>query len=117
MSTPVILIEMAVFAALFTAIVFTAYRGDRKYSPAGISNYPPDIQAEYFKTHAPVEVSYRSKKVLLTKGFGVLLFIFRAAANGPIGSSGICMRRRAFLPRRLKRRLRSERGCRKCIRT
>ncbi len=74
MSIPVILIEMAVFAALFTAIVFTAYRGDRKYSPAGISNYPPDIQAEYFKTHAPVEVSYRSKKVLLTKGFGVLLF-------------------------------------------
>ena len=74
MSIPVILIEMAVFAALFTALVFAAYRGDKKYSPASIHNYPPDIQAEYFKTHARVEVSYRSKKVLLTKGLGVLLF-------------------------------------------
>ncbi len=74
MSIPVILIEMAVFAALFTVLVFAAYRGDKKYSPAGIHNYPPDIQTEYFKTHARFEVSYRSKKVLLTKGLGVLLF-------------------------------------------
>ena len=74
MSIPVILIEMAVFAALFTVLVFAAYRGDKKYSPAGIHNYPPDIQAEYFKTHARVGVSYRSKKVLLVKGLGALLF-------------------------------------------
>ena len=74
MSALVIIIEMVAFAALFTAIVFTAYRGDKKYSPAGISNYPPDIQEEYFKTHERVEVSYKSKKVLLTKGFGILLF-------------------------------------------
>lgn len=74
MRVPVILIEMAVFAALFTIIVFTAYRGDRKYSPAGIHNYPPDIQEAYFKTHERVEVSCRSKKVLLTKGLGVMLF-------------------------------------------
>ena len=74
MSALVIIIEMVAFAALFTAIVFTAYRGDKKYSPGGISNYPPDIQEEYFKTHKRVEVSYKSKKVLLTKGFGVLLF-------------------------------------------
>ena len=65
---------MAVFAALFTVIVFTAYRGNKKYSPAAIHNYPPDIQEEYFKTHERVEVSCRSKKVLLTKGFGVLMF-------------------------------------------
>ncbi len=74
MRIPVILIEMAVFAALFTVIVFTAYRGNKKYSPAAIHNYPPDIQEEYFKTHERVEVSCRSKKVLLTKGFGVLMF-------------------------------------------
>ena len=74
MRIPVILIEMAAFAALFTLLVIIAYRGDKKYSPAGIHNYPPDIQAEYFKTHERFEVSYRSKKVLLTKGLGVLLF-------------------------------------------
>lgn len=36
MSIWVILIEMIVFAAIFTAIIFTYYRGDRKYSPASI---------------------------------------------------------------------------------
>ena len=74
MNTGVILIEMVAFAAIFTAIIFAYYRGDRKYSPASIHNYPPDIQAEYFKTHERVDVSYKSKNVLLTKGFGVLLF-------------------------------------------
>ena len=74
MSVPMILIEMAVFAALFTVGIMTAYRGDRKYTASAIHNYPPDIQAEYFKTHARIDVSYRSKNVILTKGFGVLLF-------------------------------------------
>ena len=70
----VILIEMLVFAAIFTAIVLIAYSCGRQYSAAGIHNYPPDIQEEYFKTHERVDVSYRSKKVILTKSFGVLLF-------------------------------------------
>ena len=70
----VILIEALAFAALFTAIIFTAYSGGRQYTAAGIHNYPPDIQEEYFKTHPRMDVSYKSKKVLLTKGFGVLLF-------------------------------------------
>ena len=48
MSIWVILIEMAVFASLFTAIIFLASRGDGKHSPAAIHNYPPDIQEEYF---------------------------------------------------------------------
>ena len=60
MDLRVILIEMAVFAAIFTAIIFAYYRGNRKYSPASIHNYPPDIQAEYFRTHEKVDVSYRS---------------------------------------------------------
>ena len=69
-----ILIEMVVFAAIFTASVFIIYRGDRKYSPESIHNYPPDIQEEYFKTHEKVDVSYRSKNVILTKGLGMLIF-------------------------------------------
>ena len=60
MSIWVILIEMAVFSAIFTAIVVFAASGDRKHSPAAIHNYPPDIQEEYFKTHERVDVSYRS---------------------------------------------------------
>ena len=71
----VILIEAVAFAALFTAIVFAAYRGDKKYSAAGIHNYPPDIQEEYFKTHERVDVTYQSKNVMLTKGLGLLVFI------------------------------------------
>ena len=74
MSILVILIEMAVFSAIFTAIVVFAASGSRKHSPAAIHNYPPDIQEEYFKTHERIDVSYKSKKVILTKGFGVLLF-------------------------------------------
>ena len=74
MNLAAILMEMAAFAALFTAIVLTAYRGDRKHSVAGIHNYPPDIQEEYFKTHERMEVSYRSKKVVLTKGIGICIF-------------------------------------------
>ena len=70
----IVLIEMVVFAAIFTAVVFLASRGDRKYSTASIHNYPPDIQEEYFKTHERMDVSYKSKKVILTKGLGVLLF-------------------------------------------
>ena len=70
----VILIEMAVFAAIFTAIIFTYYRGGRIYSPASIHNYPPDIQKEYFRTHERVDVSYQSKNVILTKGLGIVIF-------------------------------------------
>ena len=70
----VILIEMLVFAALFTGILFIYFRGGRKYSPASIHNYPPDIQEEYFKTHERIDISYRSKNVLLTKGLGILIF-------------------------------------------
>ncbi len=74
MNTWGILMEMAAFAALFTGIVFWGSRDDKKYSPAGIHNYPPDIQEEYFKTHERVDVSYASKSVILAKTCGVLLF-------------------------------------------
>lgn len=71
----VILLEAMIFAAVFTAAVFLTYRGDKKYSAAGIHNYPPDIQEEYFKTHERVDVSAKSKKVILTKSFGILVFV------------------------------------------
>lgn len=70
----IILIEMLAFAAFFTSIIFIAYRGNKKHSPASVHNYPPDIQEEYFKTHERVDVSYRSKSVLLTKSLGVMIF-------------------------------------------
>ncbi len=75
MDIKVIVIEMIVFAALFTAIVFTYFGGDRKYSAASIHNYPEDIREEYFKTHERVDVSYASKSVILAKCTGMILFI------------------------------------------
>ena len=74
MNLYMIIIEALVFAGIFTAILFAYFRGDRKYSPASIHNYPPDIQEEYFKTHERVDVSYCSGNVLLTKSAGVLIF-------------------------------------------
>ena len=70
----VIALEAAAFAVLFISIIFAYYCGDRKHSPTSIHNYPPDIQKEYFKTHTRVDVSCRSKNVLLTKSLGVLIF-------------------------------------------
>ena len=70
----VIVLEAAAFAAVFTAIVFFAYRGDKKFSAAGVHNYPPDIQEEYFKTHKRMDVSAKSKKVIFTKSLGILMF-------------------------------------------
>lgn len=70
----VIATEALVFAVLFTAILFIYFRGDKKYSPESIHNYPPDIQEEYFKTHKKVDVSYRSKSILFAKSLGVLIF-------------------------------------------
>ena len=70
----VILLEAVAFAAIFTAIVFSAYRGDKMYTPAAIHNYPPDIQEEYFKTHERVDVSAKSKSVFLTKSLGIVIF-------------------------------------------
>ena len=70
----VIALEAIIFAGLFTAIVFWAYRGDKKYSASGIHNYPPDIQEEYFKTHERVDISAKSKKVILAKSMGIVVF-------------------------------------------
>ncbi len=74
MSMYTVIIEAVVFAAVFTLIVFLAAKNSKKDSAASIHNYPPDIQEEYFKTHERIDVTYRSKKVILTKSLGVLMF-------------------------------------------
>ncbi|WP_242876856.1 hypothetical protein [Butyrivibrio sp. ob235] len=70
----VFVIEAIVFAAIFTTVLFAVYHGDRMYSPECIHNYPPDIQEEYFKTHEKVDVSGKSKNVIVAKSCGVLMF-------------------------------------------
>ena len=70
----VILLEALAFAALFTAAVFISYSGDRKYSAAGIHNYPPDIQEEYFRTHEKLDVSGSSGSVIIAKSSGIIVF-------------------------------------------
>ena len=70
----VILIEALAFAAIFTTILFAYYHGQKMYSPECIHNYPPDIQEEYFKTHERVDVSAKSKNVIIAKSTGVLIF-------------------------------------------
>ncbi len=72
MNILIILLEMLVFAGIFTVIIFGAL--GKKESTASIHNYPPDIQEEYFKTHPRRDVSYRSGKVVLTKSLGLVMF-------------------------------------------
>jgi len=69
----VIMIEAISMAIIFTIVVFISSKN--KHTPAGIHNYPKDIQEEYFKTHEKVEVGYKSKKVIITKSIGILMFV------------------------------------------
>ena len=72
MSITILIIEALAFAALFTLAVFAMARN--KENTAYIHNCPPDIQEEYFKTHPRKDMTYQSKKVIFTKGLGVLFF-------------------------------------------
>lgn len=66
-----ILIEMAVFLALFTAMVMIPAIKD---PVSGIHNYPPEIQEEYFKTHPHIKTAPLSKRTVLIKSMGIVLF-------------------------------------------
>ena len=70
----IIAVEALAFAGIFTALVFLIYRGDRKYSPAAIHNYPPDIQEAYFQTHERPDGGTRGRSVLAAKTLGLLGF-------------------------------------------
>ena len=72
MELSVIMIEMLVFAGIFTTIIFSAL--GKKETTASIHNYPPDIQEEYFKTHPRRDVSAKSNHVILAKSLGLLMF-------------------------------------------
>ena len=71
MNIPVIMIEMLVFAILFTIMCF---KTTGKNNTAQIHNYPPEIQEEYFKTHERIPTEPLSKRVILTKGSAVFVF-------------------------------------------
>lgn len=96
MNIVIIIIEMIIFAALFTVGIFTAARSGNKESAANIHNYPPDIQEEYFKTHEKVEISYKSKKVVFSKALGLLfftgiIFLCALAAGAKTSSKAFCL--------------------------
>ncbi len=67
-----IIIEMIVFASIFTAVLFSLI--GKKETAASIHNYPPDIQEEYFKTHPRRDTSGKSKGVIIAKSAGILMF-------------------------------------------
>lgn len=73
MNIGIIIAEAVIFAILFTIMVFVITI-KKKNTPSNIHNYPKDIQEEYFKTHEKVDVSYNSKKVIFTKGLGIIFF-------------------------------------------
>ncbi len=71
MNIAVIMIEMLVFALLFTVMCFKTAGGS---NTTQIENYPPDIQEEYFKTHKRIPTAPLSKRVVLTKSAALLCF-------------------------------------------
>lgn len=71
----IVIIEALIFATLFTVMVFVMASDKNKHQPGNIHNYPEDIQKEYFRTHEKVDVSYRSKNVILRKMLGIILFV------------------------------------------
>ena len=70
MNVTAIIIEMIVFAALFTIMAFATTKN--KDDIGNIHNYPEDIQQEYFKTHPRQDVSYRNKKLCYARLLALL---------------------------------------------
>lgn len=71
MSIGIIVAEAIIFCMLFTVLVFAT---TGKNSTAQIHNYPPEIQEEYFKTHERIETEPLSIRVIIIKGFAIVLF-------------------------------------------
>lgn len=59
------------FTALFAALVLLP---SIKHPEAGVHNYLPEIQTEYFKTHPRVPTAPLSGRTIAIKSFGILLF-------------------------------------------
>ena len=54
---------------------------------AGIHNYPPEIQEEYFKTHPRIEAAPTSKRTILIKSSALLLFAAILTAGAVIAGA------------------------------
>jgi len=90
MNITVILIEMVVFAVLFTVMCFKTTGSN---NTTQVENYPPDIQEEYFKTHERIPTEPLSKRVIITKliallGFAVILVIMALHAGAKSFTQG-----------------------------
>ena len=93
MNIPVIMIEMLVFALLFTVMCFKTTGGNNMLQ---IENYPPDIQEEYFKTHkriltAPLTKSVVVKKTIAILCFAVILVIMALLAGAKTFAQGFLL--------------------------
>ena len=84
MSLNIIAIEALAFIALFTGMVLIP---TIKNPVAGIHNYPPEIQEEYFKTHPRLEAAPTSKRTILIKSSALLLFAAILTAGAVIAGA------------------------------
>ncbi len=71
MNMTVIIIEMLIFAVIFTISCFATTGGKNNLQ---IDNYPPDIQEEYFKTHPKPAPAVFTKAAVVRKGIAILVF-------------------------------------------
>ena len=67
----IVWLEALVFTALFTLMVMLP---TIKHPEAGVHNYPPEIQEEYFKTHERIPTAPLSGRTIAVKSIGILLF-------------------------------------------
>ena len=70
MNWTIIIIEAIVLTLAFTAMILIPLVKNPVW---WISDYPKDIQEEYFKTHERIPTEFFSAKVLLKKGFALLV--------------------------------------------
>ena len=81
-------VEAVVFLGLFTLMVMLPAK---KNPVAGIHNYPKEIQEEYFKTHERIETAPLSKRTVLIKSLGILIFVAVLAFGAWLcGAKGFC---------------------------
>lgn len=78
MNGSIVLAEILIFLLLFTLMVLLPTLKD---PAAGVHNYPPEIQEEYFKTHPRIETAPLSRRVLLLKSCALLVFAVVLAAG------------------------------------
>ncbi|MBR1752262.1 MAG: hypothetical protein IJ740_15575 [Ruminococcus sp.] len=71
MNATVIIIEILVFTAIFTAACFATTGGKNNLQ---VDNYPPEIQKEYFKTHDKPAPAEFTKTAVIRKVIAILIF-------------------------------------------